>query len=110
MDDTDNQNYVVSCHDCIEFDESNSHINAICFSTNNKFLASAGSDTIVRIYSLKNMKIFKILNGNIGKIFSIKFSPNSKFIASGGVDRILRVFDIQNENFEEYKGNNTAIL
>lgn len=62
-----------------------SQINDFSFSSDGKYLASASSDGIIKIWDIINRKLYKsFLHDSDGKdVFTVKFSPDSKYIVSG---------------------------
>ncbi|MBD2386063.1 nSTAND1 domain-containing NTPase [Cylindrospermum sp. FACHB-282] len=65
-------------------------VNAISFSPDGKFLASAGDDKTVRFWSLDG-RLIRSLTGFKSRVTSVVFSPNGRFVAVSA-DNIIKVF------------------
>ena len=66
------------------------------FSTDGKFLLSAGHDRVLRLWDLQKRKEVRVLKGHTASVRSVAFSPDGKRAVSAGDDRSLRVFDLAN--------------
>ena len=71
---------------------------AFCPDPNNSLFATAGQDSVIRIYDPKhNNKLINEITDNKSKVLSIAFSCN--YLASGGMDEVLRIYSL-NDNFQ----------
>jgi WD40 repeat protein len=70
-------------------------IRAICYSSNGKYIASASSDTTVKIWDTEKYTLVHTLLGHIDEIWSISYSPDNKFIVSGSSDRTVKIWSIE---------------
>jgi WD40 repeat protein len=64
----------------------------LAFSPDEKYLACANGDNIIRIFQLETGKIVKTLSGHSGIIKSLLFSPDSRSLYSCGFDGSLRAW------------------
>lgn len=89
----------------------NSTVNILRFSNNGKYLASAGDDQTIIIWTLKLRPIefgsseegifwsvHKLLRGHSGDIFDLCWSDDSNFIVTGSVDNTAIIWDIEKSN------------
>jgi len=66
-----------------------SMINDVTFTSDGRYLVSAGNDKVVRVWDLKTGKTVRTLRGQIGagpegKIFAMALSPDQRWLAVGG--------------------------
>jgi WD40 repeat protein len=88
-------------------------INSVSFSPDSKILASAGSDRIIKLWSLadatvtspKSGTLIKTLTGHQDAINSISFSPNGKMIASASKDKSVKLWNLDNSSFQNFYGH-----
>jgi len=66
----------------------------IAVSPDQKWMATAGEDRIVRIWSTDNWRMTKTLVGHTDTIRAIAFLPNNEQIASAGLDGTVRLWDL----------------
>ncbi|MGV6860132.1 MAG: caspase family protein [Putridiphycobacter sp.] len=68
----------------------NDQVNAIAVSPNNKFLASAGNNKILKIWDVASNKEFRTISGTDGRVTFLTFSPNNIYLAGNTTaDQIL---------------------
>lgn len=80
-------------------------INALAFSPNNRLLATASEDRVVRLWSVANLKMQPyILNGHQEAVTAIAFSPDSRQLATAGRDNTVRLWSV------EYPGTASRVL
>ncbi|MEX2484907.1 MAG: caspase family protein [Brumimicrobium sp.] len=58
------------------------NINCLDFSQDGKYIASGGSDNIVKVYNLNMQQELNTLVGFTNRVVKVKFSPNDKYIVS----------------------------
>jgi WD40 repeat protein len=71
---------------------------AHCFSKNNKWLAIAGGDKIIRVYDVNTNQLKYILKGHGAIIFDLQFSSDNQTLISGSWDGRVLVWDFKNES------------
>lgn len=64
------------------------------FSPDGRFLAAAGTDSIIRIWDPTTGKPVSGLKGHDGNIYNVQFSPDGRFLASGGIDLTIRLWEV----------------
>jgi len=71
----------------------------ICFSPNNKYLASSGLDHEVYMWQLSDGNIKYKCEGHTEVATCVNFSPNGRMLASGGRDKKVRLWNMQDGKF-----------
>jgi WD40 repeat protein len=75
---------------------SSGEATTVAFSSNGKWLLSAGTDRLLRLWDLRTMKEARVFKGHTGVIRCVAFSPDGKQAVSGGDDRSLRIWNLAN--------------
>ncbi len=68
---------------------------ALAFSPDGAWLAGAGADGTIRVWSAKNWQAQAPLTGHLGTVATLAFSRDSSLLASGGDDHIIRVWEVR---------------
>jgi WD40 repeat protein/serine/threonine protein kinase len=68
-------------------------IRAMCLSRDDRRLATAGDDGIVRIWNVRSGRLDRELSGHRGAIYALSFGPNRAELVSGGHDGQLRLWN-----------------
>jgi hypothetical protein len=71
---------------------------AHCFSKNNKWLAIAGGDKMIRVYDVSTNQLKYVLKGHGAIIFDLQFSSDNLTLISGSWDGSVLVWDFKNES------------
>jgi WD40 repeat protein len=66
-------------------------VEAICFSPNSRFLASA--DETIHVYNVAKMRQFHTLRGHTDQVTCLTFDNSSKLLASGSRDKTVRIWE-----------------
>jgi len=69
-----------------------SSVNALSFSRDGDFLASASSDSTVRLWNMTDTNAQSILLPGHQWIWTVAFTPDGKRLISGGEDRTVRIW------------------
>src|SRR5215213_2961504 len=66
---------------------------ALDFAPDQKTLATAGYDRIIRLWDTDTLKVVRELKDHSDTIYGVAFSPDGKLLASGSADRAVKVWD-----------------
>jgi WD40 repeat protein len=72
-------------------------VNAMAFSPDGEFLATAGGDRCIKLWNLKDGKEQITLNDGIGCIKSLAFSGDGSWLAFAGSDYTVRMWDVSRQ-------------
>jgi WD40 repeat protein len=75
--------------------EAQDAVFAVAFSPDNKKLATAGADRIIRVYETESGNLLAQIEDHADWIFDIAFSPDGKRLASASRDKTCKVFDVE---------------
>lgn len=85
-------------------------VTAVRVHSNGQWLATAGDDHIVRVFSLEDGTQIHRLVQHTDWVRTVDFSPNGKQLASAGNDRLIHLWNAESGQWEaELTGNEQAI-
>lgn len=67
---------------------------AATLSPDGRFLATAGTDGVVRLWDFPTAKMWAELTGHTGKVCAVAFSPDGSILATGGEDTTILLWDV----------------
>lgn len=76
-------------------------INTLCFSQDDKLLASSGSDKIIKIWNVENQAEIASLSGHKMAVNSLYFSNDNHYLISGGGDKLIKIWNIEKQEEEK---------
>ena len=83
---------------------------SLAWSPDNKLLASAGADGIIKIWDTVTWNVKHELNKHDKEILDLAWSPDGKSLVSAGRDTIIRLWDTENWDLkQELKGHSDYI-
>jgi WD40 repeat protein len=71
-------------------------VSTMAFSPDGQTLVAAAYDTDVRVWSVKNGELRRVIDEMLVAMFQLSFSPDGKYLAAAGVDRIIYLWDTSN--------------
>jgi WD40 repeat protein len=86
-------------------------ITALDFSGDGRYLISASSDTIVKIWDLQNSQYIN-LNNHQDKVTGIALSPDNQYIATASLDKTVKIWNLQGnllKNITDYQEGVMAV-
>jgi WD40 repeat protein len=69
-------------------------IESVAFSPNGKQIASAGDDSVIRLWDAQTLRQIAILRGHNGNIYAVAYSKDAKTLASAGADGTVRLWGL----------------
>ena len=85
-------------------------VNAVVLSWDGKFVASAGDDSLVKIWDMATHKLTTTLRGHAGPVLSLACAFSSQQLASGGLDRTVRLWRLpEGELFRTLQGHHGGV-
>jgi WD40 repeat protein/transcriptional regulator with XRE-family HTH domain len=69
-------------------------VNAVAFNPSGTLLATASSDSTVRLWRVFDREPVATLTGHHGKVVTVAFSPDGRTLASAGSDGTVRLWDV----------------
>lgn len=75
-------------------------VNEVTFSPCGKRIASASSDTTVRLWCARTGLSLHVLRGHTGHVWAVSFAPSNRRVASASWDETIRIWDTQTGNLE----------
>lgn len=66
----------------------------IAISPDQKLLATASADKLIKVWDLKTQKLNRTLEGHTGYALTAAFSPESDRIATSGDDQVIKVWEL----------------
>ncbi len=71
-----------------------STVNSIAFSPNGLTMASASSDSTVKLWDVASGRETNTLRGHFGRVNSVRFTPDGHHLISAGSDSTARLWDV----------------
>jgi serine/threonine protein kinase len=85
-------------------------IERMLIAPNNQMLVTAGSDHVLRLWSLPDGSSLKSLSGHTEQVTTLAMSQDSHLLVSGSADRVVRLWDISlGKALQEFKGHQQAV-
>src|SRR5207248_2914447 len=94
------------------------NIRVVAYSPDGKTLASAGSDSVIRLWHSETGRLLNELRGHRAHVLSLAFSPDSKRLASAGwgwesstmrpddTDNTIRVWNVESgKQVHQFRGS-----
>ncbi|MGA2483770.1 MAG: WD40 repeat domain-containing protein [Candidatus Acidiferrales bacterium] len=72
-------------------------VKGLAFSIGGAALATAGADSIVRVWQVSTGKEILTLKGHTDEVMGVAFSPDGQHLASAGMDRTIRIWGSKGE-------------
>jgi WD40 repeat protein/uncharacterized caspase-like protein len=83
-------------------------VNAVSFSPDGKFIASASDDNTIKLWNLAG-KLITTITTNQGSITDIAFSPDSQFIVSASTDKTVKLYAINGKLIQTFTGHTDIV-
>jgi WD40 repeat protein len=68
-------------------------VSAVAYSPDGRWLASAGTDTMIHLWDAATGALARSLAGHTLPVASLAFAPDSRTLASGSFDNVVRLWD-----------------
>src|SRR5262245_23938741 len=73
----------------------------LALSQDGRWLATSGTDAVVRLWSMETMQQVAALDGHTRPVLTVAFSPDSKLVATGGGDQTVRLWEVREGTLKE---------
>jgi len=73
---------------------------ALRITHNDKVLATAGADKLIKLWDLSTQKELGKLEAHLGHVLALAFNHEGTMLASGSADRVLHIWDIKTHKHE----------
>jgi WD40 repeat protein/uncharacterized caspase-like protein len=83
-------------------------VNAVSFSPDGKFIASASDDQTIKIWSREG-KLIKTITGKNTRVTALTFNQGSNLIASANTDKTIKIYDINGKLIQTFTGHNNIV-
>jgi WD40 repeat protein len=83
-------------------------VTAVAFSPDAETLASASTDSTIKLWDPKSGQIVATLTGHVGAVCSLAYSPDGTTLASGGNDADVRLWDLASRTTRATFSSNVA--
>ncbi|NES83499.1 MAG: hypothetical protein F6K10_19970 [Moorea sp. SIO2B7] len=90
------ENFSDTCSHLVKYINDESSINALAFSVDNNYLATANNEGNLQIFIQDTGKVISLNSLEKSHILALKFSPDSKYLISGDLQGFLKVWDVSN--------------
>src|ERR1700761_8610860 len=69
-------------------------VNSLAFSPDGRMIASAGSDSTIKLWDTSRGLLIRTLSGHLAAVRAVAFSPDGKSLVSGSQDHTIRIWDL----------------
>jgi WD40 repeat protein len=86
-------------------------VNEVDFSPDGRYLASASSDSTIRLWDASTGRTLRTFSGHTESVTSVSFSPDGHYLATGGEDEIVRLWEVSTGRaLRTFSGHTVAVL
>eukprot|EP01117_Protostelium_nocturnum_P020075 TRINITY_DN887_c0_g2_i1.p1 TRINITY_DN887_c0_g2~~TRINITY_DN887_c0_g2_i1.p1 ORF type:complete len:845 (-),score=185.07 TRINITY_DN887_c0_g2_i1:138-2672(-) len=86
-------------------------INAVCVSPNDKLIATASQDKLVKIWTSDNLTFEGTLKGHKRGVWSVQFSPVEQCCVTASADKFIKIWNINDFTcLKTFEGHTNAII
>ena len=97
-------------HTLLTYREHVDSVQAVAWSPDGQYIASAGDDGIVHLWETGTGTTYRTYHAHTHDVYTLAWSPSGTFLASGGHDTIVRVYEITTGKwYLTYSGHSGSI-
>jgi len=78
----------------LKFEDSDGYIMGLAYDPTGRWLATASTDTFVRIYDLERGTLHRTLSGHRSRAYTVAWSPDGTLLASGARDHTIHLWEV----------------
>lgn len=68
-----------------------SRVYQLSWSSDSRLLVSGSADSTLKVWSIKNQKLWNDLPGHLDEVYAVDWSPSGEHVSSGGKDKLMKM-------------------
>jgi WD40 repeat protein len=101
---------LIQIDDCSSFKAHKNSVRSLAISRDGGLLASGSADHTIKLWSLREGKLLRVLEGHRDYVDAVGLSPDGKLLVSGGPDKTVRVWSLPEGNPKGVLGDTADAL
>ncbi|KAK3911617.1 Transducin beta-like protein 3 [Frankliniella fusca] len=86
-------------------------INSVCFSPNDKLIATGSQDKTAKIWSTEDLSLIGVLRGHRRGVWCVRFSPADQMLLTTSADCTMRLWSLQDLScIKSFEGHESSVV
>lgn len=86
-------------------------INSVCFSPNDKLIATGSQDKTAKIWSAEDLSLVGVLRGHRRGVWCVRFSPADQMLLTTSADCTMRLWSLQDLScIKSFEGHDSSVV